>query len=254
MEKISIITVSYNSASTIRETIESVLSQTYPNIEYIILDGGSTDGTQEIIKESESRISKFICEKDNGLYDAMNKGIRMATGSIIGILNSDDLYHDADTLSQVMASFEKTNSDCVFGDLFYFKSKNPKKALRYYRGSNFSPQRIRWGLLPPHPAFFVRACIYHRIGLFDTQFKLAADFDLMARFLYVHRISYHYIPRLLVKMRIGGLSTESFRHILKMNREDIASCKKNNIDTNFLLFHIKYLFKIVGVVNPRYFF
>lgn len=254
MEKISIITVSYNSVSTIRETIDSVLSQDYPDIEYIVVDGNSTDGTRDIIEAYGNRITKFICEKDSGLYDAMNKGIWAATGSVVGILNSDDLYHEKSTIRKVMDTFTQTQADCVFGDLFYFKSGQPNKPLRYYRGRNFSPQKIRWGVLPPHPAFFVRTSTYHRIGLFDTRYKFAADFDLMARFLYVHRISYQYIPEMLVRMRIGGVSTESFSRIIKINREDMASCRKNNIDTNFFLFHIKYFFKIAQVVNLRYFF
>jgi glycosyltransferase involved in cell wall biosynthesis len=254
MRKISIITVSYNSSSTIRETIESVLSQDYPNIEYIIVDGLSTDGTVEIVKSFGKKIDQFTSEKDSGLYDAMNKAITMATGDVVGILNSDDLYFNSNVLTDIMNEFGRSNSDCVYGDLFYFDTKQPDRPLRYYKGKNFSPSKISIGILPPHPTFFVKKSIYQKFGTFDTQFKYAADFDLMARFLYVNRISYSYIPKTLVKMRTGGLSTQGLKRIIEINREDIASCKKNNIKTNLFLFHLKYIFKIFYITHPRYFF
>jgi glycosyltransferase involved in cell wall biosynthesis len=245
--KISIITVSYNSSKTIRETIESVLGQDYPNIEYVVVDGASTDGTQDIVREYMPQVSVFVSERDNGLYDAMNKAIDLCTGDIIGILNSDDLYASNHIISLVMETFAKKNVDSIYGDLFYFSNGNKNKALRYYRGDKFSPKKIRLGITPPHPTFFVRRTVYQKFGKFDTQYRYAADFDLMARFLYVHSISYAYMPLLMVKMRMGGISTGSFKRIIEINKEDFASLKKNGIRTNFLLFHVKYFYKVLGV-------
>jgi glycosyltransferase involved in cell wall biosynthesis len=247
VSKISIITVSYNSAKTIRETIQSVLSQDYPNIQYVIVDGASTDGTQDIVAEYGSRISVFVSERDNGLYDAMNKAIDLCEGEVIGILNSDDLYASNHIVTIVMDTFQQKKVESVYGDLFYFSNGNKNKALRYYRGETFRREKIRLGITPPHPTFFVRKTVYQRFGKFDTQYRYAADFDLMARFLYVHSISYAYIPLLMVKMRMGGISTGSFRRIVEINKEDFASLKKNGIRTNFLLFHVKYFYKVLGV-------
>ena len=247
MDKISIITVCYNSAKTIQETIESVLSQDYPNLEYIIFDGLSTDGTVNIVKSYGSRISKFVSGKDRGLYDAMNSAIKIATGDVIGILNSDDVYSSDSILSLVMSEFSKRESDCVFGDLVYFRTVDPHKTVRKYSGKDFTPYKIAIGILPPHPTFFVRRSVYDSIGTFDLQFKYAADFDLMARVLYVNRCTYKYIPAVFVKMRLGGISTGSLKRIIEINKEDLLSCKKNGIKTNFLLFHLKYLFKVLSV-------
>jgi glycosyltransferase involved in cell wall biosynthesis len=252
--KVSIITVSFNSSSTIRETIESVLAQDYPNLEYIIVDGDSTDGTQSIIEEYRSRIAVYVSEKDQGLYDAMNKAIGMATGDVVGILNSDDVYADHSILSQVMSHFRSKNIDCVFGDLYYFSGEDKDKPLRYYRGKNFSRWKIRLGITPPHPTFFVRRSVYEKYGAFDLQYRYAADFDLMARFLYVKAISYAYLPVTMVKMRMGGVSTGSFRRLIEINREDLRSCRNLGIRTNFMLFHFKYFSKILEVTNLYSFF
>jgi glycosyltransferase involved in cell wall biosynthesis len=243
MLKFSIITVSYNSAATIRETIESVVEQDYPNIEYIVVDGGSSDGTQEIVKSYGTKISKFVSEKDHGLYDALNKGIGMSTGDIIGILHSDDLYINPSIVTTVANSFVSSKVDIVYGDLFYFKSSMPDIPLRYYKGGTFSMKRVSFGLMPPHPTFFIKRTAYESFGGFDLQFTLSADFDLILRFLGIHRLPFHYIPKPLVKMRIGGKSTSSIKRTLIMNREDLASCKKNGVKTNVLKFYLKYPIK-----------
>ncbi len=245
--KISIITVCYNSAATIRETIDSVLRQDYPNIEYIIVDGNSKDDTKKIVESYGNDIDIFVSEKDNGLYDAMNKAIDMATGEIVGILNSDDIYAEPVIISLVMEEFKKTGADCVFGDLYYFRTGNTNKALRYYRGKQFSRPKMRLGITPPHPTFFVRRVAYEKYGKFDLQFRFAADFDLMLRFLYVHSLSYSYIPKIMVKMRLGGVSTDGFRRMIEINKEDLRSYRKNGVKTNFILFHLKYVFKILHV-------
>jgi glycosyltransferase involved in cell wall biosynthesis len=244
--KISIITVSYNSASTIRYTIESVLNQGYDNIEYIVIDGNSTDGTKDVIGSYGSRITKFISEPDSGMYDAMNKGIALASGSIIGILNSDDIYHSASILSTVMAAFHEPLIDCIFGDLIYFRS-DPNRTVRLYRGKYFKKSRVPMGILPPHPTFFVRKAVYDRFGVFDLSFRYAADFDLMARFLYVNNITYKYLPITMVRMRLGGISTQNLRTIVQINKEDLRSCRKNGIHTNFFWFHLKYFLKVFEI-------
>jgi glycosyltransferase involved in cell wall biosynthesis len=246
MDTITIITVCFNSAGTIRETIDSVLSQDYPALEYVIVDGLSTDGTQDIVRSYGSRV-RFLSEKDNGLYDAMNKGIRMATGEIVGILNSDDIYATQQVLSDVMRAFEIPTVDSVFGDLYYFKTGAPSKPLRYFLGKSFNPAMPSIGILPPHPTFFVRRKIYERHGDFDTQFKYAADFDLMLRFLCVHKITFVYIPKILTKMRIGGLSTMGFRRTIEINKEDLRAYKKHGLKTNWFAFHVKYLVKILYI-------
>ena len=247
MIKISIITVSYNSAGTIRETIDSVLGQDYGNVEYIIVDGLSKDGTQEIVKSYGSRISKFVSEKDKGLYDAMNKGIDMATGDVIGILNSDDLYANPKILSRISDAFKKPSIGVVYGDLYYFRSGDPDTPKRLYKGGEFSLRRVRYGLMPPHPTFFIRKDVYLKFGKFDAQYTLSADFDLILRLLGVHKVPFEYIPEILVKMRLGGASTSSLKRTIIMNREDVRSCKSHGVKTNLIKFYSKYLVKIINL-------
>lgn len=247
--KITIITVTFNSAKTIRDTIDSVLSQDYKNLEYIIVDGNSSDGTQDIVKSFGPKITKFVSETDSGLYDAMNKGIMMATGDVVGIINSDDVYAHEKVFSTIVSQFESGSIDVVYGDLYYFKTGNPDRALRYYRGGIFSITRVTYGLMPPHPTFFIRRTVYEKFGKFDTTFTLSADFDLILRFLGVHKVPFAYIPEILVKMRTGGKSTSSLKRTLIMNREDLQSCKKNGIETNAFKFYSKYFSKILHILK-----
>jgi glycosyltransferase involved in cell wall biosynthesis len=249
MEKVTILTVSYNSAKTIRDTIESVLSQDYPNVEYIIVDGMSTDGTQEIVREYGNKISKFVSEKDKGLYDAMNKGIDLAQGEIIGILNSDDLYADTTIISSVVKEFREKKVDVVYGDLYYFRTGSPEISVRRYKGGIFSLQRVSYGIMPPHPTFFIKKEVYSKYGKFNIRYTLSADFDLILRFLGVHKVRFAYIPRILVKMRTGGKSTSSLKRTLIMNREDLHSCKTNGVRTNIFKFHTKYLIKLLHLIH-----
>lgn len=249
MEKVSIITVCLNSGATIAETVDSVLSQDYKNTEYIVIDGASSDNTMDILRSYGDRIHKLVSEQDEGLYDAMNKAIDMATGDVIGILNSDDIYDNENVLTQVMREFSTKRVDSVFGDLFYFKPKKPHKPIRHFRGRYFRPGMIRMGVLPPHPTFFVRKEVYDKYGKFDLQYRYAADFDLMARLLYVHKISYSYLPRNLVRMRIGGISTGSWKRMIEINKEDLRSCRTHGIPTNMFMLHLKYFLKMFGVRN-----
>jgi glycosyltransferase involved in cell wall biosynthesis len=239
---ISIITVCFNSDSTIKNTIDSVLYQTYPNIEYIIIDGKSTDNTIDIVKKYQDEISIFLSEPDNGIYDAMNKGIDVATGDIIGILNSDDFYSDDRVIERIVEKFNDKNVDSVFANLIYVSSKNVNKVVRYFDSSQFKPDLFSYGLMPAHPTFFVKKSIYKKYGKFRTDLKNAADFDLMARFLYLNRVSYCYFDKVIVIMRMGGVST-SFSSMWTNNIEILNACKVNKIKTNAFKILLRYVFK-----------
>jgi len=247
--KVSIITVVFNNKATIADAVESVLGQTYHDIEYIVVDGGSTDGTVEVLKSYGSRISKFVSERDKGLYDAMNKGILMATGDIVGILNSDDLYRHAEVIKTVVDTFNKSNVDSVFGDMIYVQRDNPEKIVRYYRSNNFKLEDFRKGMMPGHASFFVKKAFFEKFGIYNTNYKISADFDLLLRFLYVNRISYEYIPQVLIVMRMGGVSTRGLSSMLLMNKENLQICKLNNVKTNLLKIYSKYLYKIFQFVT-----
>jgi glycosyltransferase involved in cell wall biosynthesis len=246
--KISIITVVWNNKKTIKDAIDSVLSQTYKNIEYIIVDGASTDGTVEIVQSYGDKINKFISEKDKGLYDAMNKGIALATGDIIGILNSDDFYIDSYVIEKVVKEFEEKDVNSVYADLVFVKPENLHKTVRYYDSSHFNPTKFAYGWMPAHPTFFVKREVYEKYGVFRTDLKIGADFDILARFLYTHKISYSYMKEVLVKMRVGGVST-SFSSIWYNNIEQLRVCKENGIDTNWIKVLTKYPKKMLGLVK-----
>jgi glycosyltransferase involved in cell wall biosynthesis len=244
--KISIITVVWNNASTIRDAIDSVLGQTYDNIEYIVVDGASTDGTVEIVQSYDDKISKFVSEKDKGLYDAMNKGIRLATGNVIGILNSDDFYIDEFVIENVVKEFEEKQCDSVYADLVFVKPENLDKVVRYYDSSHFSPSKFAYGWMPAHPTFFVKREFYEKYGVFKTDYKIAADYELLTRFLAKNKISYSYMKEPIVKMRIGGASTSGIKSNYILNKEIIRACKENGIYTNWLMVLSKYPKKIIG--------
>lgn len=246
--KISIITVVWNNKKTIKDAIESVLGQTHKDIEYIIIDGASTDGTVEVVKSYGNKISKFVSEPDNGLYDAMNKGIALASGDVVGILNSDDFYIDNGVIERIVKEFEEKQTDSVFADLVYVKSENLDKIVRHYDSSYFTPQKFAYGWMPAHPTFFVKKWVYEKYGVFRTDLKIGADFDILARFLYTHKISYSYMKEVLVKMRLGGVST-SFSSIWINNIEQLRVCRQNGIDTNIFKILSKYPSKLMGFVR-----
>ncbi len=249
--KISLITVSYNSAATIKDTIESIRSQDYKNIEYIVADGNSTDGTVEIIKSYASFISKWVSEPDKGIYDAMNKAIRMATGEVVGILNSDDFYSATTIVSQVATAFEDPSLDAVFGDLVFVDSRNLKKIVRSYSSAKWRPEKFAKGFMPAHPTFFVRRKHYEQIGLFKIDYKIAADYELLIRFLYVHQIKYRYLPLNMVTMRKGGVSSNGIRSNIVLNNEIIRGCRENGIPTNIFNVYPKYFIKLFELFNSR---
>jgi len=246
--KVSIITVVYNNVETIKDAIDSVLGQTYKNIEYIVIDGASTDGTVEIVQSYGDKINKFVSEKDKGLYDAMNKGLKLTTGDIVGILNSDDFYTDNDVITRIVKEFEEKQVDSVFADLVFVKPENLDKVVRYYDSSGCGPENFKYALYPAHPTFFAKREMYKRYGGFRTDLKIGADFDILARFLYTHKISYSYMKEVLVKMRVGGVST-SFSSIWYNNIEQLRVCKENGIDTNIFKILSKYPSKLLGIVR-----
>ena len=246
--KVSIITVVFNGRDTIKDTIESVVSQSHNSIEYIIIDGGSTDGTIDVIGKYGSKVDKFISGQDNGIYDAMNKGIALATGEVIGILNSDDFYIDKFVIERVVKEFKNKQCDSVYADLIYVKPNNLEKPVRYYDSSKFNPSRFAYGWMPAHPTFFVKRSAYNEYGVFRTDLKIAADFDLMLRFLYTHNLTYSYINKSIIKMRVGGVST-SLSSIWINNIETLRVCKDNGIKTNIFKILSKYPAKILGFLN-----
>lgn len=242
--KISVITACFNSASTIEDTLRSVTGQDYPELEYIVVDGISTDETMSVVKRYESKIAKIVSEKDNGIYDALNKGIALATGDVIAILHADDVYANASVLSDVMRVFEEKNCGSVYGDLFYVDRNDTNKIIRNWKSGSYSPGLFRKGWMPPHPAFFLRREYYERFGKFNTDFKTAADYELMLRMIERHQVSIAYLPEVLVKMRVGGVSNLSLKNRIKANREDRRAWKVNNLNPGLLTLIRKPLSKI----------
>ena len=245
--KISIITVCYNSEKTIKKTIESVLNQDYNNIEYIIIDGDSKDNTLNIINEFNNGIAKVISEKDNGIYDAINKGILLATGDIVGILNADDVFYDQNTISTVAAKFNNNLAlESVIADIIFLNDKG--KTHRHYTAKSWNPNKFAWGIMPPHPTFYCKRQNFIKLGLYRLDLKIAADYELLIRFLLVNKLSYEYIPKILVKMSLGGVSTKNLRSNLKINNEVLRACKINKVNTNIFKLYTKYIFKLKELI------
>ncbi len=240
---ISIITAVLNSADTIESCIRSVQSQTYKNIEHIIIDGGSSDGTLEVIERYRKNIANFISEPDNGMYDAINKGVKLALGEVVAILNSDDFYAHDRVLERVAEVMNQSNAESCYGDLLYVDKDNPDKVIRYWKSGEYKEGSFRYGWHPPHPAFFVRKRVYDRFGYFNTDLKIAADYELMLRFLERYRISTVYIPDVLVKMRVGGKSNRSLRNILFQSWEDYRAWRINGLKGGFSAVLLKKLQK-----------
>lgn len=248
---VSIITVCFNSAQTIRETIESVLMQDYPAIEYIIVDGGSVDGTVDIVRKYAQQIDVFICEPDRGIYDAMNKGIRAATGEVVGMLNSDDFYADRHAVSELMNALCERDVEAVFADLVYVDPADTSRVRRYYDSGRWRPSRFRFGWMPAHPTFFIKRTWYARYGLFSLDYRIAADFEMLVRLLHTGRASYTHVGRPMVRMRAGGTSTSGLKHSLLLNREIVRACRANGIWTTLPLVLLKIPAKLLETVRRR---
>lgn len=237
-----------NSVATVRDTIESVLAQNYPGIEHIVIDGSSTDGTVEIVRSYGSRIARFISEPDSGIYDAMNKGLRLASGEIIGILNSDDVYTDRSTITRVIHEFEDKHVDLVFGDVVFVRPENLAKVVRYYSSADCGPERFAWGWMPAHPSCFLRREVYARYGYFKPEYRIAADFEILARFMAKHGVSYSYIPQVLVRMRTGGASRANLKVKWILNRETARACRENGIPTSIPKLLLRYFRKALQLI------
>lgn len=242
---VSIVTVCLNSAATIRQTIESVLEQDQPGIEYIVIDGGSTDGTLEILESYRQHIAYFVSEPDAGIYDAMNKGIRAATGDVVGILNSDDFYKDASAVSDMVRAMERTGAEAAYADLEIIRPDDPSKVIRYYSSHRFRVSRLRWGWMPPHPTFFVLRSCYERYGLYRTDYRVAADYELLVRFLWRAGITTCRVPRSIIRMRAGGISSSSLRGRYHHNREIVRACRENGVYTNLAMLAFKIPLKLL---------
>jgi len=247
--KVSIITICYNSEKTIADTIQSVLSQTYNDVEYIIVDGASTDSTLEIVKSFGKQITQLISEPDKGIYDAMNKGVSMASGELIGILNSDDFYTNSDVLEQVVKQLMKSNTDALYGNLLYVDQSNTNKVKRRWVSGRYKREKFKWGWMPPHPAFFVKKSVYDNYGNYTLELKSSADYEFMLRVLYKHRISCSYLPQIITKMRVGGQSNASLSNRLKANTEDRNAWRLNGLKPFFFTLHLKPIRKIFQYIN-----
>ena len=242
--KISIITACYNSSDTIRATIESVIGQDYPETEYIVIDGGSSDNTLKIAGEYSSRISRIVSEKDEGIYYALNKGIALATGDVIGILHSDDIYTDVTVLSRVAQQLSNEKCDAVYGDLQYVDRSDISKVIRNWKSGQYHRGMFVKGWMPPHPTLFLRKSCYDKFGSFNTSFRTAADYELMLRMIHKHEIQVAYLPAVLVKMRVGGVSNVSLMNRIKANREDRRAWIVNDLKPGLFTLFRKPLSKI----------
>lgn len=258
--RISVITATYNSGKTVEDTLRSVVSQTYGAIEHIIVDGGSTDGTRDIVRRYAGLYSRrgaelrWISGPDKGIYDAMNKGIALAEGNVVGLLNSDDFFTSPYVLETVAKEFETGDDDkidAVYGDIHYVRSDKLDRCVRYYSSKGFRRSKMRMGFMPAHPSFYCRREIYGEYGMFDISFKIAADFEQLLRLIYIHRIKIRYIPMDFVTMRTGGASSSGFSSHLRIYSEHRRAYRKNGVDSNFILEAIRYLCKIVEVCRAN---
>jgi len=241
---VSIITVVFNNKDTIESTIKSVLGQTYKNIEYIVVDGGSTDGTVDVIKKYDKYISKWVSEPDNGIYDAMNKGLKLATGDIVGFLNADDVLNSNDCISAIVKTFEENDVDAVYGDNVHSDRNNLNKIVRYWDAKEYDVNNFKKGWMPPHPLFCAKKQIYNKYGYYRTDLKIAADYELMFRFLYKYRVKAKYLPKVTVKVRTGGISNRNIKNILIANYEVYKSWRLNGFYVSPFIIIRKLLSKI----------
>lgn len=253
--KISIITVTYNSAATVRDTIESVLRQEYSDYEYLVIDGGSKDNTVDIIKEYELKFGgrmKWISERDKGMYDGINKGIRMATGDVVGIINSDDFYHRTDIFDIIARSFEEDKEiQAIYGDVRFVHPDNLDKTVRYYSSKHWKPWRFRFGFMPAHPTFFTYKENFEKYGYYQYDYHIAADYELLIRHLYTNKVPAKYVPVDFMKMRTGGRSTNGWKANVLLNKEIVRACKENGIWTCLPLLFMKYFIKVFELLNTK---
>jgi glycosyltransferase involved in cell wall biosynthesis len=246
---VSVVTVCRNSSASIAKTMNSIAEQIGVNVQHIIIDGASTDGTQDIVLNSAQPNVIFFSEPDNGIYDAMNKGIARATGDIVALLNADDHYAHSSVLRNVVQHFSTKFCDVVFGDVGFFKSNRPEKIIRRYDSSRFSPLRIGFGIMPAHPATFLKRDIYERFGVFRTDYRIAADFEFVARIFKQNDLRFHYMDEVLVKMQTGGVSTRGIRSRITLNQEILRACKENSINSSPFHLACKIPFRLLELIK-----
>ena len=250
--KISLITITYNSEKTLADTIKSVLEQTYPDVEYIIVDGASKDKTVSIVKQYEPLFNgrmKWISEKDKGLYDAMSKGIKMATGDVVGILNSDDFFTSKEVLEKIANAFvQDAELEAVYGDVHFVNPTNLQKCVRYYSSKIFKRKLMRLGFMPAHPSFYIRKECFDKYGLYKTDYKIAADFEFLLRVIYKARIKTQYLPIDMVTMRTGGASTSGLESHKRIMKEHLRAFRENGIYSNSLLLSLRYIYKVEEIL------
>lgn len=245
--KITLITATYDSEKNIADCLQSVARQTYNNIEYIVIDAGSTDGTIRYIERSKL-VNKIISEPDKGIYDALNKGIKMASGDIIGFLHSDDLLNSKNTLSNIQKVFQETDADGVFGDLLLINKKNINKTVRKWKSQNFQTKLLERGWMPAHPTLFLKKKVYEKHKLFDLSYKISADYDFMLRIFSDTALKFVYLPIVITKMRVGGASNGSFKKFIQKTIEDYQALKKNNISSPIVALFMKKISKIIQYI------
>jgi len=227
--KVTVITVAYNSAATIAETLASVASQTHPDIEHIVIDGASTDDTLSLVRTHGAHVTSVPSEPDRGIYDAMNKGLRLATGDFVGFLNADDTFAGVTAVSSIARVAQNASVDAVYGDLVYVQKDRPSELIRYWRSGSFACSRLRFGWMPPHPTLYVRRSRIDELGSFKTHFRIAADYEFVLRYLSHPGMGVAYVPEVLVRMRTGGASNRSMSALFHKSREDLAALRQNNV-------------------------
>ncbi|QZE13433.1 glycosyltransferase [Halosquirtibacter laminarini] len=246
--KVSIITATYNSSSKVKDAIQSVNDQTYQDIEHVFIDGGSSDNTLELINSISTRKRTILSEPDNGIYDALNKGILMSSGDLIGFVHSDDFLAHPDTISRIVHTIRKSDYDGVYGDLEYIDSSNSSKSIRVWRSCCFSPRLLNRGWMPAHPTFFIKKSVYDQMGLFDIGYRISGDYDFMVRILTSNRYQFGYLSEVISKMRVGGISNRSLKSIIRKSKEDYSIMKQNRFRFPLFVLLNKNISKI-----PQYF-
>ena len=247
--KISVITVCYNSARTLERTLRSVAEQDWSKVEHIVIDGGSSDGSADILAAFRSKLAHVMSEPDNGIYDAMNKGLARAQGEIVCFLNADDYYVSPQVLSVVAIKMEEKNLDALMGDVGFFHERSPQRIVRRYRSDRFSQERLAWGWMPAHPALFLHKRVVDRVGRFRNDYRIAGDFEFIVRAFYGHELRYEYVPEVLVHMQAGGVSTGGWRSKVLLNQEVLRACRENGLQTHMLKILSKYPAKLLEIIR-----
>lgn len=249
LSKISIITVVFNGAVTLEDTIRSVIDQSYENIEHIIIDGGSTDATLDILRKYNGDVAYWVSEKDTGIYDAMNKGIALCTGEYVGMLNSDDMFSNENVVEEIAKQFSTTNADAIFSCLNIVDKNNLENIIRKYRVAKLTSSLLRIGIMPAHPTFYCKKNCYEEAGFYKTDYKIAADFEMLVRLLIRQKISWSFLDKVTVTMRSGGVSNGGFMSSIKLNCEIIRACKENGLYTNWLFLILKLPIRLLELIR-----